>query len=159
MPIFFYSAKFFMFFSRQVFCHRLWKEMYDICGTMLSNGWQYFKFAFFWWYLSLFLCRFLFLLRFIAFYFAVFPLMSIAKLGWALSSGLSDTLTQILNLLANKQSSIQLKTTFMSPTTIIWTQDKMMNVISKLWFGYLMPSTMELNGPKQARKLLWPTHS
>ena len=36
-----------MFFSRQVFCHRLWKEMYDICGTMLSNGWQYFKFAFF----------------------------------------------------------------------------------------------------------------
>ena len=49
--------------------------------------------------------------------------MSIAKLGWALSSGLSDTLTQILNLLANKQSSIQLKTTFMSPTTIIWTQN------------------------------------
>ena len=149
-----------MFFSRQVFCHRLWKEMYDICGTMLSNGWQYFKFAFFfWWYLSLFLCRFLFLLRFIAFYFAVFPLMSIAKLGWALSSGLSDTLTQILNLLANKQSSIQLKTTFMSPTTIIWTHDKMKNVISKLRFGYLMPVTMELNGPKQARKLLWPTHS
>ena len=148
-----------MFFSRQVFCHRLWKEMYDICGTMLSNGWQYFKFAFFCWYLSFSLCRFLFLLRFIAFYFAVFPLMSIAKLGWALSSGLSDTLTQILNLLANKQSSIQLKTTFMSPTTIIWTHDKMKNVISKLRFGYLMPVTMELNGPKQARKLLWPTHS
>ena len=116
---------------------------------------------FFWWYLSLFLCRFLFLLRFIAFYFAVFPLMSIAKLGWALSSGLSDTLTQILNLLANKQSSIQLKTTFMSPTTIIWTHDKMKNVISKLWFGYFFGCRRpwSSNGPKQARKLLWPTHS
>ena len=148
-----------MFFQRQVFCHRLWKEMYDICGTMLSNGWQYFKFAFFLLISIVFLCRFLFLLRFIAFYFAVFPLMSIAKLGWALSSGLSDTLTQILNLLANKQSSIQLKTTFMSPTTIIWTQDKIINVISKMWFGYLMPLTMELNGSKQAHKLLWPTKS
>ena len=149
-----------MFFQRQVFCHRLWKEMYDICGTMLSNGWQYFKFAFFFVDIYRFFCvDFFFCFRFIAFYFAVFPLMSIAKLGWALSSGLSDTLTQILNLLANKQSSIQLKTTFMSPTTIIWTQDKMINVISKMFFGYLMPLTMELNGSKQARKLLWQTHS
>ena len=104
----------------------------ELCCQMVGS---ILSLHFFCWYLSFFLCRFLFLLRFIAFYFAVFPLMSIAKLGWALSSGLSDTLTQILNLLANKQSSIQLKTTFMSPTTIIWTQDKIINVISKMWFA------------------------
>ena len=63
----FYIAKFLMFFRRQVFCHRLWKEMYDICGTMLSNGWQYFKFAFFCWYLSFFCVDFFFCLGLLLF--------------------------------------------------------------------------------------------